>query len=310
MLFLCNNRHMENKKNEKVAEKTVKLKTNTPRLRTPKKQVAKRVESQEIVDGGLEALKVEESSSAAGDSKKHKKGGMGREEVVSAKSMELFINNNTQRPVSDIIFCNLIAISAIFLSLFLPLANFALPVLVFFYFEVGVAKFLLCKERGLACRYEQIFVSLAKYMKIFCLSVVKIFMALFGLILFVVPGVICLLNHCFTPFVLAENDELDVKGILMLSKELVYGFRWKIFLFAMLGLLALGASGALMFLIVLLFDAFLVVPMFVYVICIVMAVVLALIVLALPMVQIAITDYYILAKQTKIRNINANTDKV
>ena len=220
---------------------------------------------------------------------------------ISPKKTTLFVSNNVDRPVCDVIFCNLIAISAIVLAMFLPLVNFALPVLVFFYFEVGVAKYLLCKEHDGCCHYEQIFVPLKKYVKIFCLSIVKIFMVAFGFILFIVPGVISLLNHCFCPFVLAENDELDVKAVLMLSKELVYGFKWKIFLVGILSLLAIGAGATLMFLIVLLFDAFLFVPTYVYVVCVVFAGLFTLTVLSLPMLQIAITDNYIMAKQRKVR---------
>lgn len=226
------------------------------------------------------------------------------ESKVSSKSIELFINNNTDRSVSDIIFCNLISMAAILLAAFIPVVSLALPILVYFYFEVGVAGYLLKKELGENCRFEQIFIDLKKYVKIFCLAIVKIFATLFGLVLFVVPGVMAMLNFSFAPFILAEEKDLDVKGVLMLSKELVFGYRLQIFFFGLLAMVAIAAAASLMFLIVLIFDAFLVVPFYAYVISVVAAGVLAAIVLALPMIQIVITDYYILAKQTKVRSFS------
>lgn len=314
MLFLCNNFGMEEKINKKTTKtKSVALKNrnqakvaNAKDIKENKAQKkGMKEKSQNQMLEKLEQARVcnilnkeEKTENLDVESQAQKAG------KISSKSIELFINNNTDRPISDIIFCNLIAMAAILLSAFIPMVSLALPILVFFYFEVGVAGYLLKKEQDECCRFEQIFISLKKYVKIFCLAIVKIFAIVFGLALFVVPGLIVMLNYSFAPFILAEEKDLDVKGVLMLSKELVYGYRLPIFFFGLLAVVVICAAASLMFLILLLFDVFLFVPIYVYVIFVVAAGLLAAIVLALPMIQIVITDYYILAKQTKVRSFS------
>ncbi|MBP3619627.1 MAG: hypothetical protein J6J24_03090 [Clostridia bacterium] len=270
-------------KNDKIISRTQKFssKTNSAKSEKMDKGVGKNTKDEEklpIIDAVSE-----------------------KQNIVPEKAVELLINNNTDRPISDIIFCNIIALTAIFLSMFIPVLSLTLPILVFLYFDVGVSSYMLCKERGESCNYEQIFVSLKKYIKIFCVAVIKIFSIALGLIFFIVPGIFMILNYCFTSHIIAENSDLDTKGVLMLSKELVYGYRWNIFFYALLALVSVCASSSLMFFIILIFDSFLYVPSLVYIIFVIAAGILAFITLALPMLQIAVTDYYILAKQNKVR---------
>lgn len=212
---------------------------------------------------------------------------------------ELFLYDNTTRELYDIILANLVVLTAVFLSALIPVVSVALPVLVFIFLEIGLWGFIYNKEMGKKYGYEDIFVSVKKYIRIFCMAVVKCFLILFWSILFVVPGVVCMLNYSFTGLILYESDDLDVKGALMLSKELTYGFRWQIFFYELLALASVCVAMSFMFFIIMFFDIFLVVPSTVYIVLVVMAALIDFVTLALPMMQIAIVDTFIISKDKK-----------
>lgn len=219
---------------------------------------------------------------------------------------KLFVENS-DKTVYDVILANLIALTAVALSAFIPVLSLALPFLVFIYFEVGLYGFVLNKETGKSCKYEDLFVSIKKYVKIFCTAIVKIFMILFWSLFLIVPGVVCALNYAFSCLIIKESDELDVKGILMLSKELAIGYRWQMFFYMLLSAASVCVSMTFVFSIILLFDLFLVVPSTIYILLVLMAGLLDFVILAVPMCEIAITDCYILAKQQKLtKSINSS----
>lgn len=217
-----------------------------------------------------------------------------------AKEMNLFLSANYSRTIYDAILVNLIALTAVVLSMFIPVVSFALPFLIAIYFEIGLWGYIYRKEKGQNCRYEDVFVSLKKYIKIFCMAVVKMFMVLFWTVMLIVPGVVCLLNLSFTGLILYESEDLDVKGIIMLSKELTKGYRWTIFFWALISLASICVAMSLAFMIVVLFDYFLVVSNVVYIVVVLSTAILDFILFALPMMEFTITDCYILAKQKRI----------
>ena len=71
------------------------------------------------------------------------------------------------KKVYDVILANLIVLTAVALSTFIPVLSLALPVLVFIYLEVGLYGFIYNKERGVDYKYEDLFLSLKKYVKFF-----------------------------------------------------------------------------------------------------------------------------------------------
>lgn len=267
-LFLCNNFCME--KNKKTNLQSTKTKSSA--------QKGKKIEKADAQNVQKEAIK----------------------NSTTVASVTL----NKPRQVSDTIFVNLIALFAIFLSALVPFLSFGLPVLFVIYFEVGVFGYVLQKEYGRQTKYENIFVPLKKYLKIFCTAVIKMFLVLFWSVLLIVPGIIYLLNYSFTPFILFESDSLDVKGTLMLSKELAKGHRLEIFFWALLSLALVCVMMSLVFLIILIFDTFLNVSSVIYLVLVLTAGFASLFVLALPMMEFVLADIYILAKNQKIERQN------
>ena len=208
------------------------------------------------------------------------------------------------RTVSDVVLANLIVLSAVCLSAFVPVISLALPILFAIYFEVGLSLFVLKKERGELCKYEDLFVSIKKYIKIFCTAVVKMVLVTVGMVLLIVPGVIWLISYSFTGLILAESDDLDVKGVLILSKELTKGYKWQICFWGLLSLAAVCVVMTLVFLIILIFDIFLSVPSALYIVFVLGAGFFASIILAMPMMQLTIADCYIMAKTKKTQLIS------
>ncbi len=202
--------------------------------------------------------------------------------------------------IYDIILANIIALAGVFLAAFVPVVSFALPVLFFIYIEVGLGGFVTKKQLGLRAKFEDMFVSLKKYVRLFCVFIIKMVLVAFWLCIFIVPGVICFLDYCFSANILYETDDLDAKSVLILSKELVNGYRATIFLYMAIALASLAVSVSVMFLILMLFDVFFVVTPLFYLVFILLALFLDFLLVALPLVETAIADCYIDAKKNKI----------
>ncbi len=50
-----------------------------------------------------------------------------------------------------------------------------------------------------------------------------------GYMLFIVPGIIVAYNYAMVPFILADNPSVSGKEALKMSKEMMYGNRWRLF---------------------------------------------------------------------------------
>lgn len=207
-----------------------------------------------------------------------------------------------QTSFCDTILANFIMLFAVAISAFVPVVSIALPFLVFIYLEVGVFGFILHQKTTKTAKFEDLFVSLKLYIKIFCTAIVKIVLILFWTVIFIVPGIICMLDLAFSSLIIFESKDLDVKGVLMLSKEIAKGHRWQIFFFFMLALASVCVAMSMMFLIILLFDLFLVVVPQVYIVLVVFAGLFDFVVLALPMCQLAITQAYIEGKKNLVES--------
>ncbi len=210
------------------------------------------------------------------------------------------------RSIIEIILANVIVFFAVFVSTFIPVLNLGLPIFVFIYFEVGLYLFVYKKECGRDFKYEDLFVSLKKLPKIFCAFIIKKFLSMLWGLLLIVPGIVCLLDYSFVCLILSESPNLDVRGAMMLSKELVKGHRLNIFFYFAIALASICVSMSLMFFVIMLFDIFLAVPVAVYIVFVLMAGIFAFIVLFCPIVELAVVDNYILAKNDKAKSTLSN----
>lgn len=196
----------------------------------------------------------------------------------------------------DIIFVNLIMISAIGISTFLPIFSIALPVLVFIYLSVGLAGFLLKSQQNLQVEFEEIFLDLKILIKSFCVYVIKMFSIIFWAIFLIIPAFICFFNYIFTPFILFEYKDISVKQVFALSKKLAYGYRHKLLLYFLIAIASICIAISLTFGILIFIDVFIEVSKTVYIVLLVLASVLTCFFVALPVFEMAVTDFYIISK--------------
>lgn len=153
------------------------------------------------------------------------------------KYFEEYELNSSKAGWIEICYANIIVMLCLWLAFFLSPISLALVVLVFVYLEVGLFGFVLNQIRKNSVGYETLFISPRLFAKAFALKLVVIAsICLWGLLL-IVPGVIVALNYSLTTFVLVDNNELDIKTILNKSRQLVSGYRIKIFLAFLVSLL-------------------------------------------------------------------------
>ena len=236
-----------------------------------------------------------------------------KEEMRNGKSLKqksqskqnLVVDSQSQmkRNVSDLILANACVVATIIISAFIPFLSLAFPLLFAIYFEIGLSLFVLKKELGQYCKYEDLFVSIKKYLRIFCVAIIKIILILLWSVLLIVPGIVCLIKYSFTGFILAEDNEMDAKSVLLLSTELTKGYRLKICFWGLIFLSSICVAMSLMFSIILIFDVFFNVPSMIYIIFVVASGIFDFIVLAMPMMQIVLADYFLISKQEKTRAI-------
>lgn len=226
-----------------------------------------------------------------------------KQQAQSKQSHVVDQQSKSKRNVSDLILANVCVVTTIIISAFIPFLSLAFPLLFAIYFEIGLSLFVLKKELGQYCKYEDLFVSIKKYLRIFCVAIIKIILILLWSVLLIVPGIVCLIKYSFTGFILAEDNEMDAKSVLLLSTELTKGYRLKICFWGLISLASICVAMSLMFSIILIFDVFFNVPSMIYIIFVVASGIFDFIVLAMPMMQIVLADYFLISKQEKTRAI-------
>ena len=99
------------------------------------------------------------------------------------------------------------------------------------FIELGLDRILLLKLKGdKASRYD-----LFHYRKIaFDAIFLRLFMSvrvMLWSVLFLIPGIIAVLNYSMAPFLLAQNPGIGVPNSIRVSKHLMKGYKWKLFVF-------------------------------------------------------------------------------
>ena len=96
------------------------------------------------------------------------------------------------------------------------------------FIELGLDRILLLKLKGdKASRYD-----LFHYRKIaFDAIFLRLFMSvrvMLWSVLFLIPGIIAVLNYSMAPFLLAQNPGIGVPNSIRVSKHLMKGYKWKL----------------------------------------------------------------------------------
>jgi uncharacterized membrane protein len=123
-------------------------------------------------------------------------------------------------------------------------------------FSAGLAYMALRAADGLTVNFGDLFARFDCFFKYFLSSLLYMAIVAIGLILFIVPGIIWAVRFGLYPFFIADQKAGPVEA-LKLSSEATYGYKWDLFKFLLLFVLAC-IVGTLLFLV----GLFVVLPVF------------------------------------------------
>ena len=102
--------------------------------------------------------------------------------------------------------------------------------------SIGLAKITLNMSKGKAVSYKDLFSEYKLIPSAFLASFLYVLIVFFGLILFIVPGIIFAMKYRFFLFVLIEEDCGAIEA-LRKSAKITEGQKWNLFLFTLVGIL-------------------------------------------------------------------------
>jgi uncharacterized membrane protein len=129
----------------------------------------------------------------------------------------------------------------------IPKAGILLSLMISGPLTVGLSIFSLAVSRDRGPQFEQIFYGFKKFgVSLGAYLLYMIFCLLWALLL-IVPGIIAAFSYSMTYFIIAEDDSIGPLEAIKKSKQMMYGFKWKLFClylrflgWALLCLLTLG----------------------------------------------------------------------
>ena len=179
----------------------------------------------------------------------------------------------------------------VFASLFccaIPV-GFLIPLFFLPYFLVIERKILLAQTNQNKLKNNDFLPSARRYFRSFCIFIVKIFGCIFIFPIFSLP---------FTSYILSECEDLDFKGVLILSGTLARGNRLKLF-FHMLFLLAVLCLAVMVtFLGLLVAQNFVKIPQSVIMVCLIFVSLVTLFCVCIPLWEKFVEQIYLNSKST------------
>ena len=137
---------------------------------------------------------------------------------------------------------------AVVISAFSALKTFSLISLIFAGpMALGLAGFSLSLSRGEDARLEQIFDGFKTFGTALAAYLLMLLYVLLWLLLLIVPGIIAALSYSMVFYILADDRSLKASEVLVRSKQMMDGHKWRLFylcmrfcLLALLCILTLG----------------------------------------------------------------------
>ena len=112
---------------------------------------------------------------------------------------------------------------------------------------LGAATFSLSIARGKDAQFEQIFDGMKDFINAMVTYLLMILFVILWALLLIVPGIIAAFAYSMSFYILSENRSLKPREVLRASREMMDGYKWKlfliglrIFLLALLCILTLG----------------------------------------------------------------------
>ncbi len=94
--------------------------------------------------------------------------------------------------------------------------------------ELGLDRVLLLKIKGESAGSRDLFVYRSRMFDAIFLRLFMSVRAMLWAVLFLIPGVVAVLNYSMAPFLFAQNPGIGVPGAIRVSKHLMKGYKWKL----------------------------------------------------------------------------------
>lgn len=95
--------------------------------------------------------------------------------------------------------------------------------------SLGVAIFALSIARGQDTKIEQVFHGFSHFIKALGAYLLVLLYVILWSILLIIPGVIAAFSYSMVFYILADNNSIKVTDALKQSKEMMKGYKWKLF---------------------------------------------------------------------------------
>lgn len=114
---------------------------------------------------------------------------------------------------------------SIFLLCFFPFIGISVATFAFGFLSLGFVDSLLAITKKNQITFENLFSKYKQCIPAFCMKVVRVFYIFLWSLLFIFPGIVCLLNYSFATLIMVENKDIDSFSALKRSKNIAYGYR-------------------------------------------------------------------------------------
>lgn len=167
-----------------------------------------------------------------------------RYNILIGKTQKQFADRGFECILGVVLVLGTIALLMFFLNIGIALAFVVTPFLC-----VGIKKYLVTIAKGDLVAVENIYNSYKIWLKAFCLKVATSLISILWGILFIIPGIISMINYSMAMFILADNPNLSSFECMAKSKKLVDGNRGEIFIiylcYFLVSIMVLTIFGAL-----------------------------------------------------------------
>ena len=95
--------------------------------------------------------------------------------------------------------------------------------------QLGYAQYLLKQYDRKERQVRDLFSQFDRFKQGFLQSLLRGLYVMLWALLFVIPGIIKALSYSMTPFIMAENPEMNAKDAIKASEQLMNGHKWELF---------------------------------------------------------------------------------
>lgn len=156
---------------------------------------------------------------------------------MNIKNIKKWAKEKIEGNVWDLLGAYLIANIVLSISLMIKIENntqllilLILNIIITSMFHVGLTKYMINFVKGKKHSLKHLFSKFKDYKQIiptYLYSYLNIFL---WSLLFLIPGIIKYYSYSLVPYILAENNNIKPKDALKLSKDMMSGYKFKLFL--------------------------------------------------------------------------------